>query len=426
MSVRGPRSSFRFARSDGAYPSGLWHGRNKVSSTHPRGRCIADRWQGRRHGSVAVTDPSKNSPHGFSWLLESSCLARGVRSENMNLERNDLGTQVEQLVASVDGVRSCRVDQEDGEIRSIRVLSDPGTGRERLSRGVRGILLAYLGREVPTDRILVEVSDDSPPPAEPGTRMESTEPPSPRKSAAAGDSVAQGASPAPEPEYLTGPEELPPVRDVRPRGQDGFWARKSASAPRSDFHGRESEFSEDSAKGGDASAAEGGSDSRAEGVKSHGARPDSAVPDVELHEYSIVGGRSSGVEVRVALRGQGGRLYEGSATAAGGFTGVRAASFVEATTAAARTLFTERTEREGREERHGLEVVGQEPELRVRGERFFAVTLEARHGEDRFRATGFEPMVGRTGPDVAVAATLDAVRRLLRDEGVPVLEPAEI
>ena len=266
------------------------------------------------------------------------------------VETGDLTHRIERLVESLDGIRRCRAAAKGGEIESVVVAAEPDRIPERLVREIRGALLAYLGRSLSPDRIRIEIPDDG------------------------------GKS---EPAHLRGPEELPlPGRAFR-SGEDGFWGGRR--------NGEEGERR----------------------PESHGDRPSPARGSemIELSEYRIVGGRGPGVEVQVSLTDRTGRSYEGSVSAENLAT-VQSESFVHATVRAASRLLQDHDRGAGAGP--VLDVVGLEDGVGVGDDRFFAVTLEARDGTGRVRTTGFEAVGGKVGADVAVAATLDALRRLLR------------
>lgn len=279
----------------------------------------------------------------------------------MAVETRELAERVERLVGSLDGIRRCRADTGGGEIESIAITAEPSRDRERLVREVRGAVLAYLGVGVSPDRIRIEL---------PEGREES------------------------EPGHLRGPEELSLSGGGGFRGgQDEFW--RGGGTGVADHVDEEREMARHEA---DAPP-----------------RPTGRSGEIELEEYRIVGGRGPGVEVQVSLVDRNGRAYDGSVSARNLAT-VQSETFVHATARAARRLMEAIADGEDRPPGTVLEVVGQHDGVRVGEDRFFAVTLEARNGGGRSRVTGFEAVGGKVGADVAIAATLDALRRLLREQ----------
>lgn len=282
-------------------------------------------------------------------------------------EASELAHRVERLVESLDGVRGCRVDAGSGEIESIAVDAEPGGAPERMVGEIRGVVLVYLGRSVSADRIRVELPEGS------------------------------GMS---EPGYRRGREEL--------------------SVPRRGFRAVEDESREMDSNGGEHPTptpdepedAEDGEPGREPAARGSELREMSGA--IELDEYRIVGGRGPGVEVQVSLTDRNGRSYEGSVSAENLAT-VRSESFIHATVRAARRLMEAGDGGQERASGTVVEVVGETDDVRVGDDRFFAVTLEAWNGGGRIRTTGFEAVGGKVGADVAVAATLDALRRLFRD-----------
>lgn len=350
--------------------------------------------------------------------------------------------KIESHVSRLPSVLRCEVETEaSGELGGLRIVARSEAATGQLPNTISAYLDRVFDVDVPPERIAVE--------ADPGAEAEDIREyfyNGPRKerereeekdgSPAPGSDGRESAGPE-SPETGTGSPEAPIDRpEAGPERPEA--GRPAAAETEGAGDGAPSEGRRRAAGGraspadaepaperpSPSSARSAPADASADGrIPDPDRRSRSAegAPSFELEEYGVVGGRGSGVELRVRIASPSG-IHEGTARARD-LESLTAPLFVEAALEALERAMDERPWDDPSERILILEAEEVE-EVELEAGRFAAVTVRARQRGGTRSATGLQARSGGRSDD-ALEAALEAVRNLLRGRDNPPPERPE-